>query len=56
MINAFVIILGIILLFRVLYYEKKKDRIPLLSIKFVLSLLFVMTGQFMLAFSTGLLK
>jgi len=44
MINAFVIILGIILLFGVLYYEKKKDRLPLLIMKSVLSLLFVMTA------------
>jgi uncharacterized membrane protein YhhN len=44
MMNFIIIILGIILLFGVLYYEKKKDRIPLLSIKFVLSLLFVITA------------
>jgi len=44
MINVFIIILGIILLFGVLYYEKKKDRIPLLTTKSVLSLLFVITA------------
>jgi uncharacterized membrane protein YhhN len=44
MINAFVIILGIILLFGVLYYEKKKNRRLLLIIKSALSLLFVMTA------------
>jgi uncharacterized membrane protein YhhN len=44
MINVFIIILGIILLFGVLYYEKKKDRIPLLITKSTLSLLFVITA------------
>jgi len=44
MINIFIIILGIILLSGVLYYEKKKDRIPLLITKSILSLLFVMTA------------
>jgi uncharacterized membrane protein YhhN len=44
MINVFIIILGILLLFGVLYYEKKKDRIPLLITKSALSLLFVMTA------------
>ena len=43
-INVLIIILGIILLVGVLYYEKKKDRIPLLITKSVLSLLFVMTA------------
>jgi uncharacterized membrane protein YhhN len=41
MINVLIIILGILLLFGVLYYEKKKDRIPLLITKSFLSLLFV---------------
>jgi uncharacterized membrane protein YhhN len=36
--------LSIILLLGVLYYEKKKDRIPLLITKSVLSLLFVITA------------
>jgi uncharacterized membrane protein YhhN len=44
MINVLIVILGIILLFGVLYYEKKKDRIPLLIMKSILSLLFVMTA------------
>jgi len=44
MMNVFIIILGILLLFGVLYYEKKKDRIPLLITKSILSLLFVMTA------------
>jgi len=44
MINVFIIILGIILLVGVLYYEKKKDRILLLITKSVLSLLFVITA------------
>jgi len=44
MINVLIIILGIILLLGVLYYEKKKDRIPLLITKSFLSLLFVMTA------------
>jgi len=42
--NLLIIILGIILLFGVLYYEKKKDRIPLLIMKSVLSFLFVITA------------
>lgn len=42
--NIFIIILGIILLFGLLYYEKKKDRMPLLITKSILSLLFVMTA------------
>ena len=41
--NVFIIILGIILLFGLLHYEKKKDRIPLLITKSVLSLVFVIT-------------
>jgi len=44
MINVLIIILGIISLVGVLYYEKKKDRILLLITKSVLSLLFVMTA------------
>jgi uncharacterized membrane protein YhhN len=44
MINVFIVILGILLLIGVLYYEKKKNRIPLLITKSVLSLLFVMTA------------
>jgi uncharacterized membrane protein YhhN len=44
MMNVFIIILGIILLLGVLYYEKKKDRIPLLITKSALSLLFVVTA------------
>jgi uncharacterized membrane protein YhhN len=44
MINVFIIILGIILLFGLLYYEKKKDRMPLLIVKSILSLLFVITA------------
>jgi len=42
--NGLIIILGIILLFGVLYFEKKKNRIPLLITKSTLSLLFVMTA------------
>ena len=44
MINVFIIILGIILLLGLLYYEKKKDRAPLLIVKSILSLLFVVTA------------
>jgi uncharacterized membrane protein YhhN len=44
MITILIIILGILLLLGVLYCEKKKDRIPLLITKSVLSLLFVMTA------------
>jgi len=42
--NVLIIILGIILLFGLLYYEKKNDRKPLLIVKSILSLLFVMTA------------
>jgi uncharacterized membrane protein YhhN len=42
--NLLIIILGIILLFGVLHYEKKKERTPLLITKSVLSLLFVITA------------
>lgn len=41
MMNILIIILGIVLLFGLLYYEKKRDRLPLLITKFILSLLFV---------------
>jgi uncharacterized membrane protein YhhN len=44
MINVFIIILGMPLLFGVLYYEKKKHRMPLLIVKTILSLLFVVTA------------
>jgi uncharacterized membrane protein YhhN len=44
MINVFIIILGILLLLGLLYYEKKKDRMPLLVVKSILSLLFVTTA------------
>jgi uncharacterized membrane protein YhhN len=44
MMNILIIILGIILLFGLLYYEKKDDRKPLLIVKSILSLLFVMTA------------
>src|SRR4030042_1841300 len=44
MINVLIIISGIILLLGLLYYEKKKDRMPLLIVKSLLSLLFVMTA------------
>ena len=43
-INVLIIILGIILLVGVLYCEKKKDRLPLLFAKSLLSLLFVITA------------
>jgi uncharacterized membrane protein YhhN len=44
MINLLIIIFGIILLLGLLYYEKKKGRMPLLIVKSILSLLFVMTA------------
>jgi uncharacterized membrane protein YhhN len=44
MTNTFIIIFGIILLCGLLFYEKKKNRVPLLISKSVLSLLFVMTA------------
>ena len=44
MINVIIIILGIILLFGVLYSEKKKDRTLLLITKVTLSLFFVLTA------------
>jgi len=46
MINVFIIILDVILLFGLLYFEKRKDRMPLLITKSILSLLFVMTVLF----------
>lgn len=42
--NLLIIILGIILLLGLLYFEKKKDRLPLLITKSILSLLFVVTA------------
>jgi uncharacterized membrane protein YhhN len=44
MITVFIIILGIILLFGLLYYEKKRNRMPLFILKFILSLLFMTTA------------
>jgi uncharacterized membrane protein YhhN len=44
MTNVLTIILGILLLFGLLYYEKKNDRKPLLIVKSILSLLFVTTA------------
>jgi uncharacterized membrane protein YhhN len=44
MMNGWIIIFGIILLFGVLYYEKRKNRIPLFITKSALSLLFVITA------------
>jgi len=44
MMNGLIIIFGIILLFGVLYFEKKKNRIPHLITKTTLSLLFVTTA------------
>ncbi len=44
MINVLIVIFGIILLLGLLYYEKKKDRVPLSIVKSILSLLFVMTA------------
>ncbi len=44
MTNTFIIIFGIILLYGLLFYEKKKNRVPLLIVKSILSLLFVMTA------------
>jgi uncharacterized membrane protein YhhN len=44
MMNVLIIILGIVLLIGLLYYEKKKDRIPLFITKSILSLLFVITA------------
>jgi len=44
MTNTFIIIFGIILLYGLLFYEKKKNGVPLFMAKFILSLLFVMTA------------
>ena len=44
MINAVIIVFGFILLLGLLYYEKKEDRKPLLIVKCILSLLFVITA------------
>jgi len=44
MVNVFIITLGIILLFGLLYYENKNDRKPLLIAKSILSVLFVTTA------------
>jgi uncharacterized membrane protein YhhN len=44
MTNVFIIILGIILLIGLLYCEKKKDKMPLLIVKTILSSLFVTTA------------
>ena len=44
MINAIIIVFGVILLLGLLYYDKKKDRIHLLITKSTLSLLFVITA------------
>jgi uncharacterized membrane protein YhhN len=44
MMNIFIILLGIILLFGLLYYEKKKNRTPLFITKSTVSLLFVITA------------
>jgi len=43
--NGLIIILGITLLLGLLYYEKKKYRLPLLIVKSILSLLFVITAM-----------
>jgi uncharacterized membrane protein YhhN len=44
MMDVFITVFGILLLIGLLYYEKKKDRVPLLITKSILSLLFVMTA------------
>ena len=44
MTNTFIIIFGIILLYGLLFYEKRKNRVPLFMAKSILSLLFVMTA------------
>jgi uncharacterized membrane protein YhhN len=44
MMNVFIILLGVILLLGLLYYERKKGRMILLITKSILSLLFVMTA------------
>jgi len=42
--NVIIIVFGFILLVGLLYYEKKEDRKPLLIVKSILSLLFVITA------------
>jgi uncharacterized membrane protein YhhN len=44
MTNVIIIVFGFILLLGLLYYEKKEDRKPLLIVKTILSLLFVITA------------
>jgi uncharacterized membrane protein YhhN len=44
MMNVIIIVFGFILLLGLLYYEKKEDKKPLLIVKSVLSLLFVITA------------
>jgi uncharacterized membrane protein YhhN len=44
MMNVILIVLGFILLLGLLYYEKKENRKPLLIVKSILSLLFVVTA------------
>jgi uncharacterized membrane protein YhhN len=44
MMNVIIIVFGFILLLGLLYYEKKEDRKPLLIVKSILSLLFVITA------------
>jgi uncharacterized membrane protein YhhN len=44
MMNVILIVFGFILLLGLLYYEKKEDRKPLLVVKSILSLLFVVTA------------
>jgi len=44
MANTFIIIFGIVLLCGLLFYEKRKSRVPLSVAKSILSLLFVMTA------------
>ena len=44
MTNTFIIIFGIILLYGLLFYEKRKNGVPLFMAKSILSLLFVMTA------------
>ena len=44
MINVLIIVFGFFLLLGLLYYEKREDRKPLLVVKSILSLLFVITA------------
>jgi uncharacterized membrane protein YhhN len=44
MTNTFIITFSIILLYGLLFYEKRKNRVPLFMAKSILSLLFVMTA------------